>query len=116
MVSSAGGFDGLYMTKDFGHNWTRVGIPEFTVTNPAPPPPLFGFGTNDYTRADHSVFGILTQGGYDVAFAIDPLNPNVVYLGGTAQSANPPTGGLIRIDTTGLQDALAGETGVQGLE
>ena len=37
---------------------------------------------------------------------IDPLNPDVVYIGGM-RPAPRPGGGLIRVDTTGVMDAQA---------
>src|SRR5262249_8421734 len=40
-----------------------------------------------------------TQGNYDISLTVDPNNPNVVYLGGTADGQ--PTG-LIRVDATTL--------------
>src|SRR5206468_4030650 len=55
-------FDGLYLTKDFGQNWTKVRIPTL-------PKPGYGTPTNDNTRADYDVFGNPTepfaQGNYD---------------------------------------------------
>ncbi len=113
VVAANDSFDGLYVTKDFGLNWTNVGLPE--LLTPATGIPTSGFGTNNYTRNDHDVFasppgsvGALPgQGNYDVGFAIDPLNPNVVYIGGTNNNAIGPNGAMIRVDTTGLLDANA---------
>src|SRR5262249_45127314 len=89
VVTVGGDLRGLYMSKDFGQNWTQVKIPNF---EPAPGTmPATGFGTNDYTRPDHNPFGaqgtgvLPSQGNYDAAMAIDPLNPNVVYIGGMNQ-------------------------------
>ena len=117
VITPAGGFDGLYLTKDFGGNWTKVSLPAYLQTvNGAI---QASFGTNDYTQADHDAFAgpsaapnpLPGQGNYDVGFAIDPLNPNVVYIGGTNDTAYGPfgkgSGGFIRVDTTGVMDALA---------
>ena len=96
-----------YMTKDFGQNWTRVRIP----TLPPVPNPNGGAAapqevpTNDTSLADYdplvSAPGLPAQGNYDIAIAVDPTNPRVVYLGGMAG------GGLIRVDMTFLNDAHA---------
>ncbi|MEO6811427.1 MAG: Ig-like domain-containing protein [Isosphaeraceae bacterium] len=100
-------FDGLYLTKDFGQNWTKLHIPTL--------PPVSGGGvttvravpTNDYNNIDYDIgggppgSGLPAQGNYDISLAIDPTNPNVVYLGGTADGQ--PTG-FIRIDATLVKD------------
>jgi hypothetical protein len=114
VVSDAGALDGLYITKDFGDNWTSISLAERLVNGPTGAP-IAGYGTNNYTRNDHDVFAsppgtsnpLPGQGKYDIGFAIDPNNPNVVYMGGMTQSAIGPNGGLIRVDITGLQDAQA---------
>ena len=107
VVNPAGVFAGLWVTKDFGQNWTQLRIPANVVTSNgstsvAP--------TNDTTKPDYSVTGGLpgsafgAQGQYDFTLAIDPQNPNILYMGGTTDG--PPTG-LIRIDTTLAADAHA---------
>ncbi|MDB5311736.1 MAG: regulatory domain of in-like proprotein convertase [Gemmataceae bacterium] len=95
-------FDGLYMTKDFGANWTRVYLPELRT------PFNGGFGTNNVNAPQHDPFGSppkFAQGNYDQAIAIDPQNPNVVYIGGTNDGTRQPLGGFIRVDTTLLEDS-----------
>src|SRR5262249_28239789 len=47
------------------------------------------------------------QGNYDVSFAIDPINPNIVYFGGMNDLAPAPTGGMVRVDVTNLDDPYA---------
>src|SRR5262249_50621295 len=47
---------------------------------------------------------LFAQGNYDVSLAIDPNNPNVVYIGGT-RDGNPFA--EIRVDTTGVSDPKA---------
>jgi subtilisin-like proprotein convertase family protein len=103
-------FDGLYLTKDFGQNWTKLRIPTL--------PPVVTDGvagvravpTNDPSRPDYDIgggpagTGLPAQGNYDVSLGIDPTNPNVVYLGGTADGQ--PTG-FLRIDATQAADAHA---------
>ena len=119
VTSGAGGrtgggrLDGLYLTKDANRgsggtgsqNWTRVRLPN----RAAPPGPGGSQGavpSNDGNLADYDPLGnsLFAQGNYDVALAIDPTNPNVVYLGGT-QDGNVT--GLLRIDTTGISDPYA---------
>src|SRR5262249_42207961 len=61
--------------------------------------------TNDNLRPTVDIFGggpgsKVGMGNYDQSLAIDPLNPNIVYIGGTAD-ALPPGFALIRVDTTG---------------
>ena len=104
VVTTNDHLDGVYLTKDYGLNWTQLRIPTL--------PPLAnnisprGVPTNDITQSDYDPLGNtqFAQGNYDVALAIDPTNPNVVYLGGTADG-NPY--GLIRIDATDVNDQHA---------
>ena len=42
------------------------------------------------------------QGNYNIAIAVDPTDPNVIYVGGTADGNQS---GLIRIDLTAIWDA-----------
>ena len=117
---------GLYLTKDAGNNWTvvnLVGVPQHRSSGVDSQFYLDGYGTNNtneqprssrsrpLTQAFH-----LPQGNYDISLAIDPTNPNIVYLGGTDTTfsiggeqiaANSPSSGLIRIDTTDLFDAYS---------
>jgi subtilisin-like proprotein convertase family protein len=99
VVATTGGFDGLYLTKDFGQNWTKIVMP---VVRDIAKNPLFP--TNDETKTPgFNVTGdtLFTQGNYDLSVGIDPNNPNVVYIGGT-KDANLT--GFIRVDTTGVAD------------
>ena len=95
--------DGLYLTKDHGQNWDRVTIPTL------PPAGALRRGSarvpsNDTTLGNYDPLGNATfaQGNYDVSLIIDPTNPNVVYLGGTADGQ---PSGMLRIDTTAISDA-----------
>ena len=106
VANPAGGFFGLFVTKDFGQNWTEVHIP--TV------PPLTSGGasynqaipTNDITQPNYAILGgspggLPAQGNYDITLAVDPTNPNIVYLGGAKHGDT----GLVRVDATNLWDA-----------
>ncbi len=97
-VSEANGnLFGIFMTKDFGQNWVRIRIPtEPTVGGFTPAMPSNNIGLGDYNVTNGA-------GSFDITLAIDPTNPNIVYLGGY----NPPaTGsGMIRIDATKVWDA-----------
>jgi len=96
--SGGGSFDGVYLTKDFGQNWTKIALP--VVPNPIPEKQ---FPTNNETRPSFNVTGdtLFTQGNYDLSLGIDPNNPNVVYVGGTADGN---LSGFVRVDTTGVID------------
>ncbi|QDU19299.1 FG-GAP-like repeat-containing protein [Urbifossiella limnaea] len=126
VVTPNGSLGGLYVTKDAGLNWTRVVMPIRGV-----------FGTNNENQLDYDLFASpynsepapnFTQssnGFYDVSLAVDPQNPNVLYLGGVGigtggrllpngTKALPNfvgdgsiVGGTIRIDLTGIKDTQA---------
>ena len=95
--------DGLYLTKDFGANWTKLRVP--TLVDPDPTVVL-AVPTNDITQPDYDPFGntLFAQGNFDIALTIDPTNPQVVYLGGTR---NGQPSGLIRVDATNVNDPHA---------
>src|SRR5207249_4906803 len=84
--------------KDFGQNWVKLRVAATSATS--------GIPTNDINNSDIPVLGgvggFAAQGNYDMAIAVDPQNPNVIYVGGTLDG--PPTG-LIRVDTTFVHDA-----------
>lgn len=113
---------GLYVTKDLsvGQNWTQVRLPQAYTSNypqllGAANQPL-GVSTNNSTSSGGADFSPVANGDLALTLAVDPTNPNIVYLGGSTQR-NPlttdfgnvanPYGGLIRIDLTRLQDAHA---------
>ena len=101
-------FQGLYVTKDFGQNWTKIGIPTLPPTVKNGVATVLAVPTNDPRQPNYDVgggppgSGLPAQGNYDFSLAIDPTNPNVLYMGGTADGQ--PTG-YIRIDATGIADA-----------
>ena len=109
-----GTFNGLYVTKDRGENWTKAQI----ASEPTPPGAAAvteALPTNDNTQAlNYDVTNptggnggggfSIQNGNANFSMAVDPNNPNIVYLGGTQ---NYQTSGLIRVDLTGLYDAHA---------
>ncbi len=118
-----GHLEGLYLTKDAGDNWTRVQLPtEDTDTEAAANQSLPQIPTNDDRNPGYNPLGNNTPAGvpippendpdednnglgnYAISLAVDPNNPNVVYLGG---SSKYDTSGLLRVDTTGIADAHA---------
>ncbi len=95
VAGTGGAWDGMWVTKDFGQNWTSVRIPTLTQTIP----------TNDVNFADYSVTGggqFNKEGNNAIVLTVDPTNPNIVYVGG---GAAPGTTGLVRVDTTNIWDA-----------
>jgi subtilisin-like proprotein convertase family protein len=98
---------GLYLTKDFGQNWTRVrlpNLPPFSATGSSPV--VQAVPSNNGSLGDYDVAGggSFAQGNYDLSIAVDPTNPNIVYLGGTADGQ---PSGLIRVDVTRMSDPHA---------
>jgi subtilisin-like proprotein convertase family protein len=98
--NSSGTFNGLYVTKDFGENWTQVGLstlPILTAYQPAIP-------TNDITQQEYPI-DIQNRGNLYLTLTTDPTNPNIAYLGGFGGDDYPSGTGLIRVDTTNIWDA-----------
>ena len=97
----SGALYGVFVTKDFGQNWTEVNIPtepdEGYTTVPAIP-------SGDVTQSNYSIIGskMFAQGNYNQAMAVDPIDPSVIYVGGTADGNQAA---LIRIDLTDIWDA-----------
>src|SRR5262249_55498567 len=97
VVTTDGHLDGLYLTKDEGQNWTKVRVP---TLGPPKGNQFIAAPTNDPTPGDFDVLGYrAAQGNYDVSLGIDPTNPSVVYVGGTADFQGA---GFLRVDTTAL--------------
>ena len=105
VATPAGGLFGLFVTKDFGQNWTEIHISTL--------PPLNGPGglynqaipTNNVSDPNYAIFGggsFASQGNYDIILTVDPSDPYVVYLGGSRDGGQTA---LIRVDTTNLWDA-----------
>ena len=99
VVAPSNVLDGLYMTKDFGKNWTYIPL------NSVPSNPTgAAVPSNDPGQIAYPIFGTTNgQGNYDVSFAIDPNNPNVVYIGGKKDNKQTGTN-VMRVDTTGVAD------------
>lgn len=88
---------GLYKSKDYGLNWTRVRVRE-----------NLGGHTSGFPE-DYEDINILGGEGNDTgALVVDPNNPDVVYVGGsrrfTDNGPGGPTHGFIRVDTTYMRD------------
>jgi len=104
VATATGGLDGLYVTKDFGQNWTRVRLPSTVIDGVTPLSP-----SNDYeSYEDHDVTGNGTTGVAEesLTLAVDPSNPNILYLNGS-NVAGGASLGSIRVDLTGLVDPHA---------
>jgi subtilisin-like proprotein convertase family protein len=102
-------FDGLYVTKDGGQTWTKIRLPVNTPTKGLTNQTT-GVPSNDDTvtaNADVVANAGGAFGNQAISLAVDPVNPNVVYLGGETGGQPDPQGGLIRVDTTGLFDPYA---------
>jgi hypothetical protein len=93
----SGSVVGLYVTKDFGQNWTQVRFPSTSAVTASP--------TNDITQNDFDLF--MNQANYDATIAVDPTNPSVVYIGGANGDSTTSVSGFIRVDITGLADPHA---------
>jgi len=100
-----GSFGGEYLTKDNGTTWTKLQLktrPSY-ITNGLPTPII---PTNDQTEGvyDVSSNSQFDQSQYDLALAVDPLNPNLTYVGGTSDYN---ASGLVRVDATLVYDSHA---------
>ena len=109
VVTTSGNFDGLFVTKDFGQNWTQVTMP----TLPSPTPYQEAIATNDVTQPNYAIT-LLNEGNLYLTLTLDPTNPNIVYLGSfggdngaTNLTDTASDTGLIRVDTTDIWDAHA---------
>jgi subtilisin-like proprotein convertase family protein len=96
-----GTFQGLYVTKDAGENWTLVQLPNIPGSGSvkAAVPSAATANTNTY---DPTSSKFAQQGMYNLTLTVDPTNPNIVYLGG---SQDFQYSGLIRVNLTDLYDA-----------
>ena len=105
-----GTFNGLYITKDRGENWTKAviasqqPIPAMAIpTEALPTNNNLETNTYDVTNPENPTAQV-QNGNSNFSMAVDPSNPNIVYLGGTGDYQ---TSALIRVDLTGLYDAHA---------
>ena len=109
VATPSGGFDGLFVTKDFGQNWTQIvldslpplGRQPYNEAVPVQPGDVNANGIDPYAITDNN------QGNVDLALTIDPQNPNITYLGGFGGDTYNSDSGLIRVDATNVQDAHA---------
>ena len=104
-VATAGGsFDGLFVTKDFGENWTKIQLNSL-------PPLADGYNeavpTNNLSDPQYNITNNGNWGNVDLALTIDPQNPNITYLGGFGGVNTESDTGLIRVDATDLYDPHA---------
>ena len=100
VATSSGGFDGLFLTKDFGANWTHIqlnSLPPVNNYNQAVP-------TNNPSDPQYAITDNF-KGNVDFALTVDPQNPNITYLGGFGGNGYNSDTGLIRVDATNLDDA-----------
>ncbi len=90
MTTDAQGIAQLYVTKDAGAHWTLVRIP------------TIGFGTNNeetnLALGGRGQQNVGTSGDYNMALAVDPENPYIVYMAGAGTNS-------IRLDLTKMRDA-----------
>ena len=99
VATPGGGFFGLFVTKDFGENWTQVRIP--TLPQVAARPGHSHQRRRPARLSDHGGGQFTAQGNNDLILTVDPTNPNIVYLGGGARrrpdrvwpASIPPTSG-----------------------
>jgi hypothetical protein len=92
LMDSLAGLPGLYRTKDNMLNWTKVMLRE-DLPNAGTPP--HNFVDIDLLATDPGVYG---------ALAVDPANPNVVYVGGSVRNQFTRRHGFIRVDTGNMRD------------
>jgi subtilisin-like proprotein convertase family protein len=109
VATQSGGFYGLYVTKDFGENWTQVQTPTLAplgnynqdVASNAIPGSANANGNVNYPITDN------TQGNVNMTLGTDPTNPNILYLGGFGGDGYNSDTGLIRVDLTTMADSHA---------
>jgi len=99
-----GTFNGLYITKDRGQNWTKVQLLSTPSNSPVTPinPTNNNTVGNSYDPTANKPGTNFRNGNSDLTLTIDPTNPNIVYLGGTQDFQ---ASGLVRADLTNLFDA-----------
>ena len=88
------GLAGLYVSKDFGGDWVSAQLPEFVNTSGT-------FGTNNTSLGDiNTLLGNPITGLVNLTLAVDPNDPEIVYLGGGGSN-------LLQIDLSNLSDPYA---------
>ncbi len=95
--TDGGSLQGLYITKDYGNNWTQIQLPFNTGV---------GEITNDNTKPSYNPLGV--SGNETMSLVVDPNNPNIVYLGGDiGNNGNSQFSTLLRVDNTRLNDVYS---------
>jgi subtilisin-like proprotein convertase family protein len=105
VATTTGGFDGLFITKDFGENWTQIqlnSLPPLANYNEAVP-----VQTGDVNATSTPAYAITDNsfGNVDLAVTVDAQDPNITYLGGFGGDTYNSDTGLIRVDATNVADA-----------
>src|SRR5262249_134676 len=97
----SGTLDGLYVTKDFGQNWTKISLFKLAPNDATP--------TNDPTTG--ATFNVIDgsavpggKGNYDLSITADPNNPMILSLAGPGWATGDS---IIRVDTPRVYDAHA---------
>ena len=112
VANANGTLDAVYVTKDNGQTWTKLQL-ELPARRPLPTGggtliPVPAIPSNDNNKPSYdpaaSVPLGFTHANYDLAITVDPNNPNIFYLGGTADGNQT---GLIRVDVSGVYDTHA---------
>src|SRR6185369_11827411 len=95
----------LYVSKDFGNNWTHVELATRIDKLPGNGTGLLLHGTNDdvYVPATTNTYGN-TPFPFIDSIAIDPQNPNIIYLQYTGPKPLVNPTNVLRVDITNLQD------------
>jgi hypothetical protein len=104
VVANSGnaGIQGVYVTKDFGQNWTKI---EIRTTNYNG---IRSLPTNSVDPAATATYDFgFNESDYALSLTVDPTNPEVIYLGGSFggfdESGQPES--MIRVDISRLSDA-----------
>jgi subtilisin-like proprotein convertase family protein len=108
VVTPAGAFNGLFVTKDNGANWTDALLPNALAATATAAQGLDP--SNNIGQSNYNITG--GQGNYDFALAVDPNDPNITYIGGSADFG-PTT--MIRVDITRLSDPYSLYTSTETL-
>jgi subtilisin-like proprotein convertase family protein len=112
VMETTGRFNGLYITKDFGRNWTRARIPTLGTVGGGVGSIVRVVPTNDISQPDYDVGGAgnFTQGNYNITLTVNAIDPTIVYIGGTN---NGQPSAFIRVDTTFVSDPHAFYMGME---
>ena len=108
VATPTGGFYGLFVTKDFGENWTQVQTarpcPRSAELQPGRPDQLTPAPLTA-TTVNYAITDNTPGQRWTLALTVDPTNPNITYLGGFGGNGYNSDTGLIRVDATNVFDA-----------